>query len=121
MDIYRTKVVNIKHPSSNVAGSENFFTRYIGRGTKWGNNYRLGLDGSREVVIAKHKADFIENTELQEAVWNELAGQVLGCSCKPEACHGDTYVTYIKLRIKNNGKPMNQWEQEDIDEFCKKD
>lgn len=115
-----TKVVNIKHPTSNMPGP-NFFTRYIGRGTKWGNNHRLGLDGSREVVIAKHKADFIEDLELQEAVWNELNGQVLGCSCKPEPCHGDTYVEYIKLRIKNDGEPMPRWNQEDIDEFCKKD
>ena len=73
-------------------------TKYIGRGTKFGNDYRIGPDGSREDVIAKHKKDFYENPELQEAVWNELRGEVLECSCKPLACHGDTYVEYIENR-----------------------
>jgi len=74
------------------------YTKYIGRGTKFGNDYRIGPDGSREDVIAKHKKDFYNNPELQEAVWVELRGEVLGCFCKPLACHGDTYVEYIENR-----------------------
>lgn len=27
---------------------------YIGRGSKWGNPFRLGRDGDRATVIAKH-------------------------------------------------------------------
>lgn len=76
-------------------------TKYIGRGTKFGNDHRIGPDGSREDVIAKHKRDFYENPELQEAVWVELRGEILECSCKPLACHGDTYVEYIEEREKN--------------------
>lgn len=74
------------------------YTVYIGRGTKFGNNYRIGPDGTREDVIAKYKKDFYENPELQEAVWNELRGEILGCSCKPLACHGDIHVEYIENR-----------------------
>jgi len=27
---------------------------YIGRGSKWGNPFRIGVDGDRATVIAKH-------------------------------------------------------------------
>lgn len=77
------------------------YTVYIGRGTKFGNKYEIGPDGTREDVIAKHKKDFDNNPELQEAVWNELRGEIIGCSCKPLACHGDTYVEYIEKRKEN--------------------
>ena len=95
MAIIRTIVVNL-HAAS--------FTKYIGRGSKFGNKYQLGFDGSREVVIAKHKKDFDDNPELQEAVWNELKGETLGCFCKPLACHGDTYVEYIRNRMRSNNE-----------------
>ena len=113
-----TIVVNIKDPRSNIAGSKQYYTRYIGRSTRFGNKHRLGFDGSREVVIAKHKKDFCTDLNLQELAWEVLRGEILGCSCKPEPCHGDTYVEYIKLRRKNDGKPMGLWRKEDIDDFC---
>ncbi|KKN56275.1 hypothetical protein LCGC14_0574200 [marine sediment metagenome] len=88
-----TIVVNRHHKPYSV---------YIGRGTKFGNKYQIGLDGTREDVIAKHKKDFYEDRELQEAVWNELRGDIIGCSCKPLACHGDTYIEYIRNREAKN-------------------
>lgn len=88
----KTIVVNRHYKSSNV---------YIGRGSKFGNPYMLGIHGSREAVIARHKKDFDNDPELQEAVWNELRGKILGCFCKPLPCHGDTYVEYIEEREKN--------------------
>ena len=95
-----TTIVNVKHPHAHTPGSPFFFTRYIGRGTKFGNNYRIGFDGSREEVIAKHKKDFYDDPELQERVWNELRGETIACNCKPKACHGDTYVEYIRNRMR---------------------
>ena len=113
-----TTVVNVKHPHAHTPGSPHFFTWYIGRGTSFGNKHRLGFDGSREVVIAKHKKDFCVDPKLQELVWETLRGETIGCSCKPEPCHGDTYVEYIKLRIKNDGRPMSLWAEDDRNEFC---
>jgi len=95
MAIKRTIVVNLRKSSH---------TKYIGRGSKFGNPYRVGFDGSREAVIAKHKIDFYANKELQEAVWNELKGEILGCFCFPLACHGDTYVEYIRNRMRTNNE-----------------
>lgn len=91
LEIRKTVVVNL-HKSS--------YTKYIGRGSQFGNQYQMGIHGSREAVIARHKKDFDNDPELQEAVWNELKGEVLGCFCKPLSCHGDTYVEYINNRIK---------------------
>lgn len=91
MSIHRTMVVNLRKSS---------YTKYIGRGSKFGNPYAIGRAGNREDVIAKHKVDFYNNPELQEAVWNELKGETLGCFCFPLACHGDTYVEYIRNRMK---------------------
>lgn len=93
--IKKTVVVNRHYKS---------YTKYIGRGTKFGNDYRIGPDGTREDVIAKHKKDFYANPELQEAVWNELRGEIIGCSCKPLACHGDTYVEYIENRERTENE-----------------
>ena len=80
-----------------------YYTKYIGRayyhpGNKFANPYKIGPDGTRADVLAKHKKDFYENPELQAAVWQELRGEILGCFCKPLACHGDTYVEYIRNR-----------------------
>ena len=98
-------IVNTKQPKTVVVNRHyKSYTKYIGRGTKFGNDYRIGPDGTREDVIAKHKKDFYENPELQEAVWNELRGEVLGCSCKPLACHGDTYVEYIENRERQENE-----------------
>lgn len=112
MAYLRTTVVNLRKSP---------YTVYIGRGSKFGNKYVMGIHGSREHVIKRHKEDFCNDPDLQEAVWNELKGKIIGCFCKPEYCHGDTYVAYIRMRMKNDGKPMSQWRKEDIDEFCKKD
>ena len=84
-------------------------TKYIGRRrrgqeNKFANYYRIGFDGNREQVIALHKRDFNNNPYLQEAVWNELRGEILGCFCKPLACHGDTYVEYIENRERTENE-----------------
>lgn len=61
----------------------------IGRPSKWGNPFRIGVDGTREQVIAKLKRIYDENPELKAIVKAELKGKVLGCYCKPLPCHGD--------------------------------
>ncbi|MEQ1950963.1 DUF4326 domain-containing protein [Mesorhizobium sp. CN2-181] len=57
---------------------------YIGRGSPYGNNHQIGLDGTREEVIAKYKARQLPYLDLRP-----LIGQHLVCFCKPAPCHGD--------------------------------
>jgi len=71
------------------------FDVYIGRGSKWGNEYIEGRDGTREEVIAMYKRDILNNPALL-ADLHELKGKVLGCYCKPKPCHGDVLVELIE-------------------------
>jgi len=83
------KVVNLRKEKYDV---------YIGRGSKWGNKFVIGRDGSREDVIAKYKAWILKNDYLLGCL-GELKGRVLGCYCKPLACHGDVLVELVEGRF----------------------
>jgi hypothetical protein len=67
----------------------------IDRTTIWGNPYSY-KDGTlakyrvktRSEAIQKYREYILDNPELL-AKLPELRGKVLGCWCKPAACHGD--------------------------------
>ena len=61
---------------------------YIGRGSKWGNPFRIGPDGDRAAVIARHARWLRDQHHLLRAL-DELRGRDLVCFCAPLACHGD--------------------------------
>lgn len=86
------KVVNIKNEEYDV---------YIGRGTKWGNKFHVGVDGTREEVIQLYKQWFLQRPWLQIEAVKELQGKVLGCHCKPLPCHGDILVNFVKGGLTN--------------------
>ncbi len=78
----QTTVVNIKNTHYDI---------YIGRPGVLSNPYRLGKY-SREEAIALYKTHFYDfltwNSEFLAAAL-ATKGKVLGCHCKPLACHGD--------------------------------
>ena len=83
----KTTVVNIKYEKCDV---------YIGRGSKWGNPYKIDdkIGMTREHVIELYRKWFmytIKGKELQKDLY-ELEGKNIGCYCKPLACHGDILV-----------------------------
>lgn len=61
---------------------------YVGRGSKWGNPFRIGPDGDRAAVIAKHERWLADQHHLLRAL-DELRGRDLVCFCAPLPCHGD--------------------------------
>ena len=67
---------------------------YIGRGSKWGNRFVIGRDGDRKGVIGKYREWILKNDELLGCL-RELKDKVLGCYCKPLACHGDVLVELV--------------------------
>jgi len=73
----------------------NKYDVYIGRGSKWGNPFRIGIHGNRTEVIAKYKEYFLSNQDLLEDSY-ELIGKTLGCWCSPKECHGDVLVKFIE-------------------------
>jgi hypothetical protein len=69
---------------------------YIGRPSKWGNPFEIGKDGTRKEVIEKYQNWIINQPDLMKDL-PELRGKILGCWCKPQACHGD-----VLVRLANN-------------------
>lgn len=69
---------------------------YVGRPTIWGNPYSIGKDGTREEVIAKHKASLLLDPVKLGLIKEKLAGKNLVCFCAPLPCHAD-----ILLEIAN--------------------
>ena len=78
-----TQVVNIRKSDHDI---------YCGRPSPWVNPFRIGPDGGRDAVIAKHNPH-VRKQILSVAVTLErlasLHGQWLGCYCKPAPCHAD--------------------------------
>ncbi len=82
------------------------FDTYIGRScgefpeSIYHNPFRIGKDGSREDVIAKFAAYWYapEQWDLRRASWYLAEDVILGCWCKPEACHGDIIAGYLEWR-----------------------
>lgn len=70
---------------------------YIGRPSKWGNPFEIGVDGTRSEVIAKYEK-WILTSDLMNDL-HELEGKVLGCWCYPKACHGD-----VLLKLANTSR-----------------
>jgi len=60
----------------------------IDRSTPLGNPYVTGRDGDRGQVIAAFARYIVHRPDLM-ALLPGLRGRVLGCHCKPLACHGD--------------------------------
>lgn len=85
---------------------EEDFDVYIGRGTKWGNKFHIGADGTREEVIEKYATWFLDHPELHNQAIRELQGKTLGCHCKPLPCHGDVLVDFLEGRF-GHGKRRN--------------
>ncbi|KKM82284.1 hypothetical protein LCGC14_1321150 [marine sediment metagenome] len=71
------------------------FDVYIGRGSLWGNQFRIGVDGDRQQVIEKYREWIKEQPYLLGKLW-ELKGKVLGCHCAPLPCHGDILIEMLE-------------------------
>lgn len=88
------------------------FDVYIGRGrgSAWGNPFRIGNDGDRGEVIEMYKnwLVFGEGRSLLKRL-GELEGKTLGCWCSPPGgltaeddlqCHGQILLKLLQHRAK---------------------
>jgi hypothetical protein len=91
------KVYN-KHHNDYPTGSI-----YVGRGTPWGNPYKIGhyhpsIPGKvmgRGDVVALYR-EHIKKDGMERLIKQELKGKNLVCFCAPLACHAD-----VLLEIAN--------------------
>ncbi len=93
-----TKVINIKIETDYENQRDSQYYQYIGRGSYWGNPYSMYENGdSREDVIRKYKYDFDFNKFINKdkSQVYKLHGKILGCFCKPDACHGDILADFL--------------------------
>lgn len=89
------RVVNIKQEKCEV---------YIGRGSIFGNKFKIGRDGSREEVIEKYKVWLWEKVREDRKFLSEVLKlkdrDSLGCFCSPLKCHGDVLISFINWYLK---------------------
>ena len=71
------------------------FDIYIGRGSKWGNPYSIGVDGDRNEVIEKYKDYILTQKHLLDSL-HELEDKRLGCHCFPRRCHGHILIELLE-------------------------
>jgi hypothetical protein len=79
---------------------------YIGRGSIWGNPFKIGGLDSRVDVVAKHKVYLwkqIKAGTITKDILLSLDGKRLGCYCAPKACHGDNLVLAVRWAKERNG------------------
>jgi capsid portal protein len=95
--IIKSKVVHCKKEKYDV---------YIGRPSKWGNPFTHKQDGKtlakyvvedRDAAVNAYK-EWITNGEgkhLLDDLHELKGGKILGCWCKPQACHGDVLLELL--------------------------
>ena len=81
------KVVNLRKEK---------YTVYIGRGSGFGNPFIIGKSGTREKVIKKYEKWVRESSILLQQISILPKDAILGCYCKPKACHGDIIIKIWK-------------------------
>lgn len=73
-------VVNIKISKCDV---------YIGRGSKWGNPFKMKNSSKKERDrVCDEFEKYFWTSNLPSQLY-QLKGKKLGCYCKPLRCHGD--------------------------------
>lgn len=84
-----TSVVNVRHERYDV---------YIGRPSIYGNPYKMGnnSDNERDACLMLYRMHLEQHPEIVDRARRELTGKVLGCHCKPKACHGDILVEFME-------------------------
>lgn len=75
---------------------------YIGRGSPFGNPVVISGSCTREDAIRLYREYFYErirNDSDFKRMVQRLKGKVLGCHCKPKACHGDIIKEYLERNV----------------------
>lgn len=85
----KCKVVNLRKEPYDI---------YIGRGSKWGNPFKMrnNSEAERNYVCAAYE-DYFYKSGLEDDL-HELKGKILGCYCKPLRCHGDFLAMLVNER-----------------------
>lgn len=81
---------------------------YVGRGTPWGNPYRIGKHGGRDRVIALYRRHLwrqIQAGEITPTQLRALANHDLVCHCAPARCHSEVIRSAVKWAFTSGQAP----------------
>ena len=70
-----------------------------GRGSRWGNPFRIGADYTRAEAIAQYRRYIAAKIRTGELDIYELRGKNLVCWCSPKSCHAE-----VLLELANAGR-----------------
>ena len=87
----------MSHPLVRNKGRGESFDVYVGRPTKWGNPFVIGIDGSRPTVIRKYRAWASARFTAEDL--EPLRGKTLGCWCAPRDCHAEVLIELLAHRL----------------------
>lgn len=74
---------------------------YVGRPSKWGNPFIVGLDGTRKEVISRYKKWLMAADQAYLLYFlTELRGKDLVCWCAPLPCHADVLLEMANRRVR---------------------
>jgi len=75
------------------------YSIYIGRGSVFGNPFRVDMYG-RDKSIDMYEKYARNDYNLLIAIKNLKEDDVLGCYCAPKKCHGDVIIKLWKIMNK---------------------
>lgn len=95
MSVVNIRMVNGKRPKYDIyIGRELNYPKATFVKSKWANPTSVKEYGRDQCL--EFYEEYIKNTpELYNSL-HELEGKILGCWCKPEACHGDVLIKLLK-------------------------
>lgn len=70
---------------------------YVGRGSRWGDPYLVGIHGSREECVALYCNWIAERPHLVDALAARRPTS-LACWCAPLPCHADALAELLAAR-----------------------
>lgn len=87
MRVQRKRTRGFKMPQNAV---------YVGRPTKWGNPYKVGVDGDLAAVIVKYREWLKEKLVAEPTFLDALKGKNLACWCPlNRPCHVDVLLEVL--------------------------
>lgn len=91
-----TTVIHIRDAPANWRNDPEYV--YIGRGSKWGNPFRITGTCDRRQSVFLYEERLLSSKHLLNSL-HELQGKTLVCFCKPLECHGDVLARFANDQI----------------------
>ena len=66
---------------------------YIGRGSPWGNPFKIGPDGDRGEVCDRFEREVLPTLDIEP-----MRGKSMVCFCAPHRCHGDSILKALNRK-----------------------